>query len=381
MNNLKRYFLAIAAISALAISAVAQDSSTSTMRRGSSRKNAKDRTESTVTKRMENRMEQNLPGDADLTWMRVLYRELDLNKEANAPLYYPEEPTQGQESMIRLLMRLLANNQIPAYEYLDGREVFTDQYRIKVKDMLDRFHIYYKDAKGSTEKHPKFEIHESDIPAQEVLSYYIIERWEFDRRTNKLRTVVEAICPVLHRSDEWGMEAVKYPMFWVKYSDIRPYLSAQNIFTSDANNLATDTYDDFFQLGLYDGEIFKTRNLRNKSMMQLYPNAEDRKHAQDSIQRSLDRFADGLWVPSLEELEAARLAKEKAAAAKDGVKAEGDNQDDNVAEDTEKTSERKITTRRGQKKTDRASKPKTSKSKSKKSSGGATRSVRNNRKR
>ena len=61
-------------------------------------------------------------------------------------------------------MKLLANNQIPAYEYLDGREIFTDEYRIKVREMFDRFHILYAEAKGYSEKNPRFTIEESDIP-------------------------------------------------------------------------------------------------------------------------------------------------------------------------------------------------------------------------
>lgn len=281
---------------ATALAVTAQDTSTSTLRRGSSRQRGKT-TGTEVTTRMQNRMATPEVSDADLAWMRVIYRELDLRDDRNAPLYFPEEPAEGQESLFRMLMRLLANDQLTAYEYLDGREVFNDQYKIKVKDMLDRFHIYNKEAKGSSEKHPKFEIHESDVPATEVLSYYIVERWEFDKRSNRTRTVVEAICPVLHRSDEWGMEPVRYPMFWVKFDDIRPYLSKQNIFTTDDNNLATCTYDDFFQLGLYNGEIYKTRNLRNRSLVQMYPNADDRKRAQDSIQASLERFDNRLYVP------------------------------------------------------------------------------------
>jgi len=369
MNSLKRYFITAAAVALTAVAVVAQDTSTSTLRRGS-RRQAKEAAGPKVTQRMSNRMATVAPSDADLQWMRVIYRELDLNKEANAPLYYPEDLIDGQENMFRLLMRLLASGQIPAYEYLDGREDFSDKYRVKVKDLLDRFHIVYKDAKGSTEKNPRFEIHESDVPTTEVLSYYVIERWEFDKRSNKTRTVVEAICPVLHRSDDWGMEAVKYPMFWVKFSDLRPYLSAHNIFTSDANNLATSTYDDFFQLNLYKGDIFKTRNLRNRSLVQMFPNADERRHAQDSIQKSLERFDNNLWVPSLEELQAMREKK----VASDSTEVESASGDSKLAE-------RKITTRRGSKDADRpaqkASKPKSVK----KQSSGVVRSVRNNRRR
>ena len=94
--------------------------------------------------------------DADRQWMRVIYRHLDLDKDKHAALYFPEEIVDGQENLFRIIMRLLANNQLSAYEYLDGREVFTDQYKLKVADLLDRFHILYTPAKGSTERNPRF---------------------------------------------------------------------------------------------------------------------------------------------------------------------------------------------------------------------------------
>lgn len=256
--------------------------------------------------------------DAELKYMRVIYRSLDLEKDQNAPLYFPEEIVDGNENLFRIIMKLLIGNNLTAYEYLDGKEVFTDEYKLNVKDMLDRFHILYSNEKGSTEKNPKYVIQESDVPANEVLSYYIIERWEYDTRRNKLVPKVEAICPVLHRSGDFGGEAVKYPMFWVKMNDIRPWLAQQQIFTSDHNNLATSTYDDFFTMNLYDGEIYKTRNLKNKSMMQLYPDPDHRKRAQDSIQASLDNFEKKLWTPSREEVLAAREAREHAEALKAG---------------------------------------------------------------
>ena len=288
MKSISKYITAAALLLSAAIPAVAQDNGGDGIvrrRSGSERsrdKNAAADNSPIVTGRMQAFYENDglSASDAERQWMRVIYRQLDLEKDANAPLYFPEEPVEGQENLFRIIMRLLANNQVPAYEYLDGREVFTDQYRVKVRDVLDRFYIPYTDAKGSTERNPRFVIEESDVPTNEVLSYYVIERWEYDTRHNRLTPHIETICPVLHRSGDFGGDAVRYPMFWVKFSDIRPWLAQQSIFTSDDNNMPTCTYDDFFNLTMYDGEIYKTRNLKNKSMMQLYPNEDDRKHAQ-----------------------------------------------------------------------------------------------------
>lgn len=311
MKTIYRTAICAFALAALAqgSEAVAQDQSTSTavQRRTSGSRTRHGQGEASgpqVTQRQQAFYEdagENIT-DADRQWMRIIYRQLDLDKDKNAPLYFPEENIDGQENLFRIIMRLLANNQIHAYEYLDGREIFTEQYQVKVRDLLDRFHIIYTDAKGSTDRNPRFTIQEADVPTNEVLSYYIIERWEFDTRNNRMRTIVEAICPVLHRSGDFGGEAVKYPMFWIKFADLRPWLAQQHIFTSDDNNLPTCTYDDYFTLNMYEGEIYKTRNLKNKSLMQLYPDPEEMTKAQDSIQRRLDSFEAKLWVPGREEI-------------------------------------------------------------------------------
>lgn len=311
MKTIYRTAICAFALAALAQGpeAVAQDQSTSTavQRRTSGSRTRHGQGEASgpqVTQRQQAFYEdagENIT-DADRQWMRIIYRQLDLDKDKNAPLYFPEENIDGQENLFRIIMRLLANNQIHAYEYLDGREIFTEQYQVKVRDLLDRFHIIYTDAKGSTDRNPRFTIQEADVPTNEVLSYYIIERWEFDTRNNRMRTIVEAICPVLHRSGDFGGEAVKYPMFWIKFADLRPWLAQQHIFTSDDNNLPTCTYDDYFTLNMYEGEIYKTRNLKNKSLMQLYPDPEETTKAQDSIQRRLDSFEAKLWVPDREEI-------------------------------------------------------------------------------
>lgn len=392
MLNLKRYIFIMAAIFSMAFASTAQDSSSSSvMRRGAGDRRARGEADKTngVTGRMQNFFDEKETSDADLQWMKVIYRQIDLTKDQNTPLYFPDEPIDGQDNLFRMIMKLVASDEIPVYEYLDGREVFTDQYRVKVRDMLDRFHIYYTDAKGSSEKHPKFDIDPSDVPANEVLTYYVVERWEFDRRQNKMSTRIEAICPVLHRAGDFGGEAVKYPMFWIKFSDLRPYLSTQNIFIDDDNNLASYTFDDYFQLGLYDGEIYKTRNLRNKSMMQLYPDPEEMKRAQDSIQNRLENFDKNIWVPSLDELAAMREAREKAEAetaqATALAEAATGNEETAVSETAPEVKPAGRSARAGRSRTagrskDNSSKPKKvkeNKPKKIKSSAGAARSVRN----
>lgn len=394
MKSLAKYLLSALAMLACVSTVSAQtdggsSSSSSVVRRGSSDRGKKAQAATPgVTERMQQRFQSQEVSDADKVWMRVIYRDLKLDNPKNLPLYFPEEVVDGQENLFRIIMRMVADNQLPVYEYLDGKEIFTDQYKVNVKDMLERFHVLYTPAKGSTEKNPKFTIEEADVPANEVLSYFLLEKWEFDSRSNKTRRVVEAICPVLHRTDDFGGEAVRYPMFWVKMDNLRPYLAQQYIFVDDNNNIPRYTYADYFARNMYDGDIYKTRNLANKSMMQLFPDPDDRERAQDSIQNRLEQFDKNLWVPSREDVIAAREAREEAeAAAAEAADAaiadrDGDGGDGAVAPaaDSDKKSVRSTRSRRG--KSDASSKKDKKKAKAKKpksapkSSNSATRSVR-----
>lgn len=375
MKSFKKYFIITLAVIGIAALGVAQ--AQVVRKRSGNDRNRNKQEGAEVTQRMQSFFEDEPVSEADLMWMRVIYRQLDATNATNAPLFFPEEKTQTQENLFRIIMRLLANNQIKAYEYLDGREIFTDEYRINVRDMLDRFHVLYDEAKGSTEKNPKFTIDDSDVPANEVLTYYIIERWEFDARSNQMKTHVEAICPVLHRSGDFGGDAIKYPMFWVKLQDIRPWLTQQYIFTDDDNNLPKYNYDDFFLLTMYKGDIYKTRNLQNKSMMQLYPDEDGRRRAQDSIQARLDSFENKLWVPDREEIIARREAEQAKAdsiAANDSTSQSDDEAGEAVKEDKK---EKKSSSRssRSQKPVKR-NKSKVKESKPKTNSNSAVRSVR-----
>lgn len=323
-----------------------------------------------VTERMQNfySSDGSTVTDADRQWMRVIYRSIDLDKDANAALYYPEEPVEGQENLFRIILRLVAAGQLPAFEYLDGREIFTDQYRINAKDMLSRFYIPFTESRGSTERNPRLAVDENDVPTNEVLSYFVIERWEYDTRSNRLRPAVEALCPVLHRTGDFGGDALRYPMFWIRFSDLRPYLATQTIFVDDNNNLPTCTYDDFFTLNLYQGDIYKTRNLKNRSLAQMHPDPDNLQHARDSIQQSLDTFEAKLWVPTREEVIAAREAREALAAGADTTAS--------VQPATSGTSNTRANRRSAKRSTKKVKEPKRT---PQSSSSSATRSVRRTR--
>ena len=331
---------------------------------GETRKKDKKDGAASITDRQQSFYEVREPSDADLQWMKVIYREVHFDKGKNAALFYPELPNEDGESLYFIIMRLLCKNQIKAYEYTD--EIFTDDHLVDKDQLFYNYSIDVVEAKGSTEKNPIYEFEDADIRSNQVLSYYIIEKWEFDTRSNQMKARVEALCPVMHREDDWSGEVKRYPMFWVKLNDIRPYMAQQYVFTDDDNNLARYSIDDFFKLNMYTGDIIKTKNLRNLSLRQMFPEDVAYKNAQDSIEQRLRSFNQDLWVPPLEVLQARAEAEEKALAEAEGELEEGEEGAEQVegeAGDTDKEEKVTRTTKRGSKSKD--TKKSASKSKSK----------------
>lgn len=233
-------------------------------------------------------VQEDMPEDA--MWSREVYRTLDLTKDANAALYYPVEPINGKMNLFTLLFKLVVNNMVPAYDYrLDGNEVFTTDNKIKVKELLDRYHIYYEEENG------KFKIGDADIPSNEVMSYFIKEVAFYDQHTGSYHKKVSAICPVLHRTDEFSTTPVKYPLFWLNYKDLSTYLSRNSVMTSNRNNSATMSMDDYFSTNMYNGEVYKTTNMQNKLIMQYCETDSARTAEQKRIDKELVDFEKNIW--------------------------------------------------------------------------------------
>ena len=228
--------------------------------------------------------------EEDVVWRRDIYRTIDLNDEANAGLYYPVEAVGSQMNLFTYLFKLMMRGKIAAYEYrLDGNEVFNDASKIKPLAFLDNYHIYYE-KKGNG-----INIDNSDIPSKEVKSYYIKECAYYDQRTATFHTKVIALCPIMSREDDFGDAPQTYPLFWVKYDDVAPYLSKQIIMTSDLNNAATMTLDDYFTKNMYRGKIYKTTNMLGKTLAQYCKTDSAMTKEQKRIEGELVAFEKNLW--------------------------------------------------------------------------------------
>lgn len=252
----------------------------------------------------------------DVVWRRDIYRELDLNIDANAGLYYPVEPIDKQLNLFTYVFKLALNGYIPVYEYrLDGNEVFSDSAKVTMKTILDNYHIFYEEKNG------KIRVDNSDIPSAEVKMYYLKESAYYDQANATFRRKVISLCPVMMRDDDFGGEASKYPLFWVKYSDLEPFLNKQTVMTSNLNNAAVMTLDDYFTMNRYEGKIYKTTNMLGRTLAQYCQNDSALKKEQMKIEGELKAFEQNIFGDQAKKDSLDSIANLDPKAAREAQKA------------------------------------------------------------
>lgn len=186
-------------------------------------------------------------------WRRDVYREVDLRDKNNTGLAYKDND--NNENLFERLFNLILTNKIKAYKFvLDGQESFDKNHVVDIKEVLDDFRIFYdEDSTG-------IKIDDFDMPTNEIRMYYIKEMMYHDVTNSMFGKTPLALCPVIIREDE-DMGASKYPMFWVEYDDLFPYIQDLFIYPNSRNMIDRMSLADYFARNLYKGKVYRDFNI------------------------------------------------------------------------------------------------------------------------
>ena len=272
----------------------------------------------------------------DVVWQRDIYREVDLNQGANAGLYYPLQPKGKQMNLFTYIFKLAQNGYIPIYEYspTESEERFEESAKRPFKDMLDDQGIFYEEKEG------KVVIDNCDIPSEEVRRYFLKESAYYDQTTSTFHRKVIALCPVRMSAfpanpdengssgDDGGDDGDDFsfgggdfgdephrPMFWIKYSDLEPFLNRQSIIINDNNIAATVTMEDFFTLNKYTGKIYKVTNMLGRNLADYCKTDSALAKEQARIEAELESFRKNIFG-NPEEKDSLNAANEAADTKK-----------------------------------------------------------------
>lgn len=215
------------------------------------------------------------------TWQRTLYREVDLTKPNNAPLAYPMRASERGQNLFARIFILLAEGRLKAYEYIDGEEQYDEAHILPFDALLSRFGLSYERIQ--------------DIPSEQVKAYYIKERNYFNQANARYGNEVLALCPILYDLGDYG--EVRKPLFWLRYEDLKPFISEGLYVLSPENEAVRGTLVDYFDLSMYRGDIVKTQNPLGRTLAEDSRTPEELQAKREAIERELQRVQGSLSLP------------------------------------------------------------------------------------
>ncbi|MDF1863775.1 MAG: gliding motility protein GldN [Saprospiraceae bacterium] len=222
--------------------------------------------------------------ERDILWEKKVWRVVDVREKINLPFMYPEKP------FFEIMTKAALDNQIDLYSAefddfskpLTKEEIYGSLYE---RDTLVRIDpITYVEEIVPIE---------NSINYENVKRFRIKEVWYFDSKTSSLNVRILGITPLLESYDENGNFRFEKPLFWMYYPSARETLSRELIF-NEGNDSSPLTWEDLFEIRKFSSHIYKTSNVRNNRLQEMYSGVDLLLEA-DKLNQEIFNYEHDRW--------------------------------------------------------------------------------------
>ena len=229
--------------------------------------------------------------EADVTWKKKVWREIDFRQKMNQGFYFPTISHQDWRNFITVILDGMKEGKITAYDIETTDELLNPiSYNQFVNKQSDTVYRTFR------RPYPPYDEYDTMIVSQfdptQVMRCRIKEEWYFDKQRSQLMVRIIAICPVKMIELESG-DRVPQPLFWVPYESAREAL-VQAPFYNHNNSAARLSYDEVFLKRMFDSYIFKEENVYDRNIQE-YAKGINALLESERIKHSLIEYEEYLW--------------------------------------------------------------------------------------
>lgn len=171
--------------------------------------------------------------EEEILWDKIVWFDVDVTEKANAPfLNSTDKP--GQTTLASMLLEGVATHKFRVYSASDNK------FAAALSSAEFMTLLFGRGSQG--------------FDPEKVPVYRIQEKWEFNKKTNKITAHITGIAPLKQTAAENGKVAME-PEFWVSYAEAKEFLSSRMAADPAADKIFRWT--EFLESRNFSGSIIK----------------------------------------------------------------------------------------------------------------------------
>ena len=233
--------------------------------------------------------------EADVMWMKRVWREIDLKQKINHPLYYPEKPTQGRKNLFDVIKSaLIEENTLTAYS--TGALGDDDMFRVEltlneIQGLLADTVTQYVEDPDTGEMTETITV--EPTTGEDIKRYSIKEEWFFDNQRSVMDVRIIGIAPQKITYNEYGEFKGYKKLFWIYFPEARQIFKEADVFNRQ-NDSERRTYEDIFWKRQFGSYITKESNVYDRKISE-YKSGLDALLEAEKIKEDIFNFEHDLW--------------------------------------------------------------------------------------